>query len=397
MTETQTGAADVATIDEPTPDELIARARAMIPALRARSADTEANRRVPQETIDELKANDLLRIATPRRWGGLGYDLEVVARVAGEIARGCGSTGWLTSFWATHNYMVGWWSEEAQAEYFADGPQQLSSTVSAIVTCNAEMEPDGLHISGRWKFSSGIDEAQWILLLAPAGNCLIPRSEFVIEDDWYVSGLRGSGSKSIVIEGTVVPHHRLLSHEDLAAGSYPGAQLYDSPWYHVSRPQFMVLGHFILAPILGIAQGIVDLFDERIRERRDPQTMLPAIEREANQLRYAEATVKLLTAQLLYERNFADLRRWGTERAQLTVEQRAYIRRNLTYARKLAIEVGNSLIDGADSSALYEVHQLHRLGRDLRGAGLQFTLFWEEAAIQYSRVTWGMEPQTIVI
>jgi hypothetical protein len=81
----------------------------------------------------------------------------------------------------------------------------------------------------------------------------------------------------------------------------------------------------------------------------------------------------------------------------MTVEQRAYIRRNLTYARKLAVEVGNSLIDGADSSALYEVNQVHRMGRDLRAAALQFTLFWEEAAIQYSRVMWGLEPHTIVI
>jgi alkylation response protein AidB-like acyl-CoA dehydrogenase len=159
----------------------------------------------------------------------------------------------------------------------------------------------------------------------------------------------------------------------------------------------MVLGHLILAPILGIAQGIVDQFDERIRTRRDPQTMRPAVEREANQLRFAEATAKLFTANLLLERNLADLRESGEARAELTLEQRATIRRNLTYARKLAVEAGNSLIDGADSSAMYEVNHLHRLGRDLRAAALQFTLFWEEAAIQYSRVMWGFEPQTIVI
>src|SRR4051794_14159021 len=54
----------------PDRDEYIQRAAQLVPVLQERAAQTEALRRVPEETIDTLCAADLLRVLVPARYGG---------------------------------------------------------------------------------------------------------------------------------------------------------------------------------------------------------------------------------------------------------------------------------------------------------------------------------------
>jgi 3-hydroxy-9,10-secoandrosta-1,3,5(10)-triene-9,17-dione monooxygenase len=376
--------------------ELLERARGLTPVLRTRAAYCEEIRTIPSPTIAELRAAELLRIATPTRFGGLGLDIELIADVAGEIARACGSTGWMASLWAVHQYVVGWWGAQAQAEFWADGPDTLASTASALVSFESERAEGGLRITGRWKFASGIDHAEWVILHTPNENCLVPRPELEIEDDWYVSGLRGTGSKSVVAKGVLVPQHRIVTHEELAMGSYPGRLVSDSPWHKLPNPMALVLPNFTVAPLAGMSQGVADVFEERVQGRLDPQTQQPAHERSATQLRFAEATAELHAARLVLDRNLADLRATGEAGGQLTLEERTLSRRNLTYAATLCTRATNRLVDGTDSTALYEVTSLHRLARDVRAGALQYAVGFDEAAEQFSRVRWGLEPQTLV-
>ncbi len=159
----------------------------------------------------------------------------------------------------------------------------------------------------------------------------------------------------------------------------------------------MILNHFILAPVIGMARGVQDLFDERARKRLDPQVFQPAIERPGPQLRFAEASAELDVAETLLRRNLAEVRESGLQDQTPTLEQRARIRRDIAYAARLALQATNRLVDGMDSSALYDKNLLHRQARDVRAGGLQFVLHWEETAMQYSRVHWGLEPSTMLI
>ena len=36
------------------------------------------------------------------------------------------------AFYAIHNYLATWFSEEAQAEYFAEGPDTISCTIPGL-------------------------------------------------------------------------------------------------------------------------------------------------------------------------------------------------------------------------------------------------------------------------
>ena len=52
-------------------EELLQRATELVPVLRQRAAYAEELRRLPQETIDDLRAAELLRATQPVRFGGL--------------------------------------------------------------------------------------------------------------------------------------------------------------------------------------------------------------------------------------------------------------------------------------------------------------------------------------
>lgn len=48
------------------PDELIRRTEALLPAIAERALQTERDRRIPQETLDEIEAAGLNRVTDPR-------------------------------------------------------------------------------------------------------------------------------------------------------------------------------------------------------------------------------------------------------------------------------------------------------------------------------------------
>ena len=372
-------------------EQLVERARELIPIVRERAPISEENRSIPPETVEDFKKAGIVRALTPKRFGGHGLELPAIWEAGMEIARGDGSSGWLAVFYGTHNYLATWFGEEAQAEWFAEGPDTISCTIPAYASGEFEKVDGGLLVSGRWKFSSGVNYATWAMLHTPDANCLVPRSDFEVIDEWFVEGLRGSGSNGTRMDKVFIPEHRIVWNEDLIKCEHPGAALSDSPWQHIVMPGLYAINHGITSPVIGMAQGVLDIFDERVRTRLDPQVFLPAIERPGPQLRFAEAELEIHLAKMLLRENYATARDWGVRRYTPTMEERAQLRRNIVYPAHLATRAVNRLVEHMDSSSLQQSAGIHRLARDARAGGLQFINHWEETAMQYSRVHWGLE------
>ena len=108
-------------------EELVRRAAELVPVLRERAADTEGLRQIPQETVEDFHNADLLRVATPERFGGLGFEYDVTLDIALELGRGCTSAAWCYGIWANSGWVVGMYPEKAQQEYWADSSDTLSS------------------------------------------------------------------------------------------------------------------------------------------------------------------------------------------------------------------------------------------------------------------------------
>ena len=73
----------------------------------------------------------------------------------------------------------------------------------------------GLVVTGQWGFASGCLHSQWAMLGVPVvdesgeqidqGLALIPMSDLSIKDTWYVAGMRGTGSNTLIAEDVFVP------------------------------------------------------------------------------------------------------------------------------------------------------------------------------------------------
>jgi alkylation response protein AidB-like acyl-CoA dehydrogenase len=374
--------------DIPTAQTLLERAAAMVPALRERSAHCEQLRRIPPETVDDFRKAGFMRISQPKRFGGYDFTVDVAAQVAKEIGRGCGSSAWMAGQWPGHNFMVSYFPLETQQEYWDGNPDRMSSTASTVARQTIEEELGGWRVRDTQKrFSSGCDEAEWILLYGLTGIGLVPKKDFYVHDDWRVSGLRGTGSKSVIIEDAWIPPHRIVSFEQLMNGATPGARISDNP--QVRAPCILVLNQLLLGATIGMAKGILDLFEERVVKRFDLHTGKSAAEGPGVQLRFAEAHAEVEAAEMFLERVGQTLTAWGSNNHVPTMVERTHQRRNITYANRLCQQAGHRLLTSGDASGMFDTNQLGRLGRDLQMAGLQAALVWDEPALSFSRARWN--------
>jgi alkylation response protein AidB-like acyl-CoA dehydrogenase len=330
------------------------------------------------------------------RFQGYAHGVDVIAELGMEVGRGCGSSAWMAGQWPGHQFMVGYFSLEAQEEYWATDPDTMSSTASAVARLDIQPERGGWRVrNSQMRFSSGCDYAGWIFFITQHGMGLIPKSDFKIVDDWFVSGLRGTGSKSVVVEDAWIPPHRFIPLDNMRNGSTPGAELYpDNPYYRV--PFHLVVNQMLLGATIGMARGVLDLFEERVTKRMDIHTFKPASEGAGTQLRFAESAAEVDAAMMFIRRNCQTLAEWGRANHVPSDAERSLVRRDVAYATRLSVLATQRLLSSGDASGMFDNQQVGRLGRDVYMAGLQANLTWDEPAQTFSRLRWGLPPSSIL-
>ncbi len=375
----------------PTKAQLIARAEELAPLLAERAAETERQRRLPDETIDELRAQGLLRIAKPERFGGYGLDFDTAWEVGVRLAYGCGSTGWVYMVSQIHDYQAGMAPLQAQEEFFVD-PHVMSSS-SFAPTGTVTPGDGGWQLAGSWGFSSGADHARCHLLgsIAPGLGpvlSIIAREDATIVDDWYVSGLRGTGSKTIRIDQPVfVPSYRwipLAGEGSLEMRDYHGRASYGAPLSSI-------LSFSLCAPLVGIAQAAVDTFAAQAQQRRLPSGS-GVHELAAVQIRVAESAAEVDAARTVCRALIAEHAERGADGDPFTLEDRVRFRRTHAYAARLCVAATNRLFDAAGGHAIYDHNPMQRYHRDVNAGAHQVALGWDDNAVLYGRVRLGLEP-----
>lgn len=81
-------------LDDVTPETIVARARSVAPTLVALQAENEERTFYSQETHELFQRAGFYRILTPRRYGGFEFGVDTFLRVVMELTAGCSSTGW---------------------------------------------------------------------------------------------------------------------------------------------------------------------------------------------------------------------------------------------------------------------------------------------------------------
>lgn len=386
------------------PKELIARARALIPRLLERQERTESDRRVSDETFEDFLDAELHKILLPARYGGFELGLDTFAEVAFEIARGCGSTGWVWSIASNYPLFLSKFPLEAQDEVWGDNPRAIAAA-SIVPKGTAVADDGGVRLSGSWPYCSGIDNSSWMIVTAnlvsgedadPAekGFALVPTAEFHIEDNWHVMGLAGTGSKDAACENLFVPAHRFLPVADLASDNPPGSGIHAGDVYKI--PLFAGFSIGVCAPVIGMARGALDEFMSTTRGRDTRGAALsnpvPMADIPAIQLHVAEAFAAVDAAKTLVDRDCKDIMETVARGERLTVEQRARNKGDLGFATRLAKQAVDHLFEASGAGGLLNRSRVQRFWRDVHAGALHISLKWEAVGVLYGRVMLGLSP-----
>jgi len=280
--------------------ELIERARALLPVLRKRSPKTIADRSVPAETIADFQDAGFFRVLQPKRFGGLALDFPVFADLVRELAHGCASSAWVYAVMGELGWVMAMFPEEGQAEVWSD-PSAIGCA-AVDPAGRAERAPGGFRLTGQWRFVSGSDHAQWVMVTAPADDeirqFLVKRSELATIDDWFVLGLIGTGSRTLRADRLFVPDRRTITQRGMLEGNAPGAAVH--PDYTTCRAPRRYLTAFSLSPvILGLAERALAITVEGTA--RKIAAGQPPADLDLLQLRIGEAAAEIETARHIFE------------------------------------------------------------------------------------------------
>jgi 3-hydroxy-9,10-secoandrosta-1,3,5(10)-triene-9,17-dione monooxygenase len=374
-----------------TREELRRRTSKLVPVLKERAVLTEQLRQIPSETVQDLVSSELIRIGNPPRYGGLGIEYDAAFDVGYELGRACGSTAWCYCLWTAHNWWIGHFPERAQEEFFASGPDTLASSGLNPGGAKAEAVAGGLRVSGRWSFSSGCDAASWAILAVPSPNgpiwVLIPRPEYEILDTWFTSGMRGTGSKDIVVKEAFVPQHRTMDPSRAGDGEWTGWELHKRLSYRL--PFRCMTGWDLLVPLIGIAQGAVDEFTSRLRGTSGPGRTADSV---LVQVRLAEAAVEVDAAWELHKRCIRAMLGKAERGEEFTHLERARYRRDKSFAARLCVQAVNRLFEASGGRAISESEAVQRFHRDINAGSHHQGLSWDTAAEDYGRQALGLPP-----
>lgn len=287
--------------------EAMRRAREIVPVLRERAQQTEDARQLLRENEQLLHETGLFRFHQPKIFGGMELEFVAIFDIPAEIARGCPSTAWNVGNLATHHWMLGYWAPETQHEVWDANPDALIASSIALAAGRARKVDGGFEITGRWPFSSGVDNADWNMLAVTVYDgdkavdwrlCMVPSTDYEIIDTWYAMGMAGTGSKDVAVKALFVPERRALSLPLTRGGhGHPGGALNTGALFGI--PIIGAAGIPLSPASIGAAEGAYEHFVAAMEKRMGTYTGAKVADFQAVQIKLAKARVLIDSARAI--------------------------------------------------------------------------------------------------
>ncbi|MBO0863588.1 MAG: hydroxylase [Mycobacterium sp.] len=234
--------------------------------LREQAPEAERIGRLTDQTTKAMKEAGSIRLLQTAKYRGYEVHPREFAETVMVTASLDPAAGWITGVVAVHPYQLAYADPRVAEEIWAD---DFDTWVASPYAPQGVAKPvDGGYIfNGRWQFSSGTDQCDWIILGAMRGDAdgtpvmppqmlhmILPRKDYeIVEDSWNVVGLRGTGSKDIIVRDAFVPDYRTMDATEVMDGTAQREAGMTKPLYLMPWSTMFPLG--ITAAVVGIAEG----------------------------------------------------------------------------------------------------------------------------------------------
>jgi len=364
-------------------DEAMRRAREIVPVLRERAQKCEDARVLLPENEKLLHETGLFRYHQPKGFGGMELPFVAVVDIVAELARGCPSTAWNVGNLGCHHWILGYYEPETQHEVWDANPDALIASSIALAAGRGRRVAGGFQVSGRWPFSSGVDNSGWNMLAVTVYDddgktpidwrlCVVPKTDYKVIDTWYAMGMIGTGSKDIEVKEIFVPERRALALARCRGGSeHPGAALNPGPLYRV--PIVAAASHPLSGTILGAAEGAFQHVKESFAKRTGTYTGAKVSDFQAVQIKLARARCLIDSARCLMRESAVAFHDFAERNAVPDLETKLRYRAQNAFSVAQAREAVETLWSFYGANAIYTRDPLQRYLRDVQAASQHFT------------------------
>lgn len=386
-------------------ETLSERVRPHLAAIAKRSVAGEAARMVPAENIEIIRQAGFVRALIPASLGGDERDLWDYCDGVRTLAKACPATGWVAGVLNVHPPGVLHFDKTVRDKIWGGGAVDTIICSSGSPAMKAKLADGGIVVSGRGRWSSGCDHAEWAVVGVKVPDpsdsqyperryrdymFLAHRSEYTIDDTWYSMGMRGSGSKDLVFDKLFVPSSRMERLDGLNFGYSSGADTVDS-W--IARLPFALLfAVFLPAVALGCADGMVEEFTKRQRVRKNAYTGAQGILNPAGYMRLAESVHELESLSVFYRHQLDAMQQRGQRAERLTEATFFDMQAKFPFIAERAVKVIDRLFEGAGSSAIADFNQMQRYWRDGHTVRLHQGMDYDLSLQHHGRHLMGLMP-----
>jgi 3-hydroxy-9,10-secoandrosta-1,3,5(10)-triene-9,17-dione monooxygenase len=378
--------------------DLVQRAQGLQSLLAKNATDSDRNRRASEENIQAIAEAGLFKLMVPKRYGGYEGTIRSHLEVSAALGEACGGTAWVTSLINGCAWFTGLFPEQAQDDVFGENPDARVSGVFTPTTQVRRVE-GGLVMSGKWFFSSGSLHAQWAMLGCVEHDengafkaqylALVPMSELSIEDTWFTTGMRGSGSNCIVGKDVFVPDYRLLDIMAAVRGEY-STPFKDEVAYRAAFGPVSSL--LLIGPQLGIGRAALKYVIEKAPQRAIAYTSFTKqTDSTVFQVQVAQAALKIDSAHLRALRAADEIDNAARRNESPDYITKTRVRADTGVVATDITDALNTLIFAHGAGSFAETNPMQRWWRDSNTAARHAIVLPAIGAELYGKALLGVE------
>src|SRR5947209_6359792 len=375
------------------------RAREIVPTLRERAQKCEDARVLLPENEKLLHETGLFRFHQPKRFGGMELPFIAIVDICAELGRGCASTAWNVGNLGCHHWILAYYEPDTQHEVWDANPDALIASSIALAAGRGRKTKDGYLVSGRWPFSSGVDNCDWNMLAVTVYGedaktaidwrlCLVPKTDYRIIDTWYAMGMVGTGSKDIEVKEVFVPERRALELTKCRGGlGHPGGKFNPGPLFRI--PIVASAGHPLSATALGAAEGAFQHVVKSFKTRLGTYTGAKIADFQAVQIKIAEARCLIDSAIALMRDSAVAFQEIAQKNQVPDLVTKLRFRAQNALAVRQARQAVEALWSCYGANAIYTRDPLQRFMRDLQAMSQHFSFSFDVAGAAYGTAVMG--------
>ena len=368
--------------------------------LAERSAAADELGRLPEDTAKRLKECGVIRLLQPADFGGFEADPRDFLSAVMDVGSWCPAAGWIAGIVGVHPWELAFNDRRLQEEVWGADPNTWVASPYAP-SGTATPTDGGFIVNGRWKFSSGTDSCDWVVLgaMVPGSDAgriamlhvMLPRPDYdIVQDSWEVIGLEGSGSKDVVVRNAFVPNYRTLDITKVMSGQAAVESGRTQPLYRL--PWTVMFPCAVSAALVGIAEGVLKYAVNYQKERVSAMGIVQASDAYSRAI-IGEAAADIRSARTQLVFNIGEMFEALSTGHDITMQQRVAGRRDQVRAAWRAAKAADDVYAVCGGNAIRLDNPVQRHWRSMH-TGLHHGIFAAGAVYDGAAgVLMGFPPQ----